>query len=94
MYHRTQFDVNAEHLEAALDRFAQFFVAPLISAEGVDREINAVVRLCCVLCGMEAAWSGRGYTLFSSSWSNGTGRTFSFWLHLLLTKALVMCFFP
>jgi len=31
-----------EHLEAALDRFAQFFIAPLISADGVDREINAV----------------------------------------------------
>jgi len=37
-----QFDVNAEHLDAALDRFAQFFIAPLISADGVEREINAV----------------------------------------------------
>mmetsp|Transcript_10931 Transcript_10931/g.29980 ORF Transcript_10931/g.29980 Transcript_10931/m.29980 type:complete len:1056 (-) Transcript_10931:352-3519(-) len=37
-----QFDINWEHLEPALDRFAQFFIAPLISADGVDREINAV----------------------------------------------------
>jgi len=36
------FDVNPEHLEPALDRFAQFFIAPLISADGVEREAQAV----------------------------------------------------
>ncbi len=36
------FDVAAEHLEPALDRFAQFFVAPLFNAEYVQREVNAV----------------------------------------------------
>jgi insulysin len=28
-----QFDVNADSLEPALDRFAQFFICPLISGE-------------------------------------------------------------
>ncbi|KIZ01680.1 insulysin [Monoraphidium neglectum] len=37
-----QFDVNADSLEPALDRFAQFFICPLISADGVEREIKAV----------------------------------------------------
>ena len=36
------FDVNSSDFEPALDRFAQFFVAPLISKDGVDREIKAV----------------------------------------------------
>ncbi|QDZ21486.1 insulinase-like metalloprotease [Chloropicon primus] len=36
------FDVNSGDFEAALDRFAQFFVAPLISKDGVGREIKAV----------------------------------------------------
>ena len=36
------FDVNAAHLEPALDRFAQFFVGPLISADGIAREVRAV----------------------------------------------------
>lgn len=36
------FDVNAAQLEQALDRFAQFFVAPLFNAEYVSREVNAV----------------------------------------------------
>lgn len=36
------FDVSAEHLEPALDRFAQFFVAPLFDAKYVDRERHAV----------------------------------------------------
>ncbi|GMH33522.1 hypothetical protein BSKO_01356 [Bryopsis sp. KO-2023] len=37
-----QFDVNHEHLESALDRFAQFFICPLISEDGTDREVKAV----------------------------------------------------
>lgn len=37
-----QFDVNWDALDPALDRFAQFFICPLISADGVDRELNAV----------------------------------------------------
>lgn len=36
------FDVSREHLDGALDRFAQFFVAPLFSAEYVQREMQAV----------------------------------------------------
>jgi insulysin len=36
------FDIDAAYLEPALDRFAQFFVAPLFTPEYVDRERNAV----------------------------------------------------
>tara|TARA_R110002049_G_scaffold25549_9_gene89570 strand:- start:5037 stop:7901 length:2865 start_codon:yes stop_codon:yes gene_type:complete len=36
------FDVNAEHLPEALDRFAQFFIAPRFDAGYVDREKQAV----------------------------------------------------
>ncbi|KAK9476376.1 Metalloenzyme, LuxS/M16 peptidase-like protein [Lipomyces japonicus] len=36
------FEVGHEFLEGALDRFAQFFIAPLFSADGKDREIRAV----------------------------------------------------
>lgn len=36
------FDINHSSLEAALDRFAQFFVSPLISADGIEREVQAV----------------------------------------------------
>ncbi|MBB3045807.1 secreted Zn-dependent insulinase-like peptidase [Litorivivens lipolytica] len=36
------FDIGAAHLDEALDRFAQFFSAPLFNAEFVGREVNAV----------------------------------------------------
>ncbi len=36
------FDVRAEALAPALDRFAQFFIAPLFNAAYVQREVNAV----------------------------------------------------
>ncbi|KAJ3687007.1 hypothetical protein LUZ61_016171 [Rhynchospora tenuis] len=36
------FDVNIDNFNEALDRFAQFFVKPLMSADAVNREINAV----------------------------------------------------
>lgn len=36
------FDINAPHLPEALDRFAQFFIAPRFDAQYVDREKNAV----------------------------------------------------
>ena len=36
------FDIKAEKLEPAMDRFAQFFIAPLFKAEYVDREKHAV----------------------------------------------------
>ena len=36
------FDVNAPYLPEALDRFAQFFIAPRFDAQYVDREKNAV----------------------------------------------------
>lgn len=35
-------DVACDHLEGALDRFAQFFVAPLLKEDSVDRERQAV----------------------------------------------------
>eukprot|EP01048_Picozoa_sp_COSAG05_P004387 COSAG05_NODE_233_length_13251_cov_30.223920_4_plen_875_part_00 len=36
------FDVKQEHFGGALDRFAQFFVAPLFTREATDRELNAI----------------------------------------------------
>ena len=36
------FQVDSNHLFPALDRFAQFFIAPLFSESGTSREINAV----------------------------------------------------
>lgn len=36
------FSVNSNYLEEALDRYAQFFIAPLFNESSVDREINAV----------------------------------------------------
>ncbi len=39
---RFYFDVDADWLAGALDRFAQFFIAPLFNAEFVAREVRAV----------------------------------------------------
>lgn len=36
------FDIVPSQLEGALDRFAQFFIAPLFTESATDREINAV----------------------------------------------------
>lgn len=36
------FDIDNDQLDPALDRFAQFFIAPLFSTEYVERERNAV----------------------------------------------------
>ncbi len=36
------FQVQSDYLKMSLDRFAQFFIAPLLTASGVDREKNAV----------------------------------------------------
>ncbi|KAE8996936.1 Insulin-degrading enzyme [Phytophthora rubi] len=36
------FDVGAAHLHEALDRFAQFFIAPLFTPSATERELNAV----------------------------------------------------
>ena len=36
------FEVQSKHLWKALDKFAQFFVEPLISKNSLDREIKAV----------------------------------------------------
>ena len=38
------FDVNADFLQEALDRFAQFFIAPLFTASATARELNAIDR--------------------------------------------------
>jgi len=37
-----QFDINCESLPEALDRFAQFFISPTLSVDGVEREAKAV----------------------------------------------------
>ncbi|TYZ68896.1 hypothetical protein PybrP1_010965 [[Pythium] brassicae (nom. inval.)] len=42
MHTNYYFDVLAEHLEEALDRFAQFFVAPLFTPGATEREMHAV----------------------------------------------------
>lgn len=36
------FDIDANYLDGALDRFAQFFIAPLFDPSSTDRELNAV----------------------------------------------------
>ncbi|XP_014680687.1 PREDICTED: insulin-degrading enzyme-like [Priapulus caudatus] len=36
------FDVSPEHLRGAVDRFSQFFIAPLFNASATEREVNAV----------------------------------------------------
>lgn len=36
------FDVGAEHLHGALERFSHFFRTPLLSAGRLDREVEAV----------------------------------------------------
>jgi len=36
------FEINHQSFEGALDRFSQFFIAPLFTAEFTEREINAV----------------------------------------------------
>ncbi|KAH0884687.1 hypothetical protein HID58_060783 [Brassica napus] len=36
------FDINTDSFDEALDRFAQFFIKPLMSADATMREINAV----------------------------------------------------
>lgn len=36
------FEIGPEYLEGALDRFAQFFIAPLFDPSCTDREIRAV----------------------------------------------------
>eukprot|EP00850_Spirogloea_muscicola_P004518 SM000019S05062 [mRNA] locus=s19:764487:772283:+ [translate_table: standard] len=36
------FDVGYKHLEEALDRFAQFFICPLLSVDATSREMKAV----------------------------------------------------
>ena len=36
------FDVKKEHFHESLDKFAQFFIQPLMKQDSVDREIKAV----------------------------------------------------
>ena len=40
----TQFEVNADALGEALDRFAQFFISPTISEDGIEREVRGRTR--------------------------------------------------
>ena len=44
------FDCNSDSLAEALDRFSQFFISPLISEDGVEREVNAVDSECASHC--------------------------------------------
>ena len=37
-----QFDVHCDNLSGAIDRFSQFFIAPLFTESATDRELNAV----------------------------------------------------
>lgn len=41
-YTNYHFDCKPAALHGALDRFAQFFVAPLCKADALEREVNAV----------------------------------------------------
>lgn len=45
------FDIQRAHFEEALDKFANFFIAPLLSQDCVDRELEAVHsgRLACLV---------------------------------------------
>ncbi|BHF83073.1 Nrd1 complex RNA-binding subunit [Sparganum proliferum] len=36
------FEIQWQHFKASLDRFANFFIAPLLGQDGVDRELEAV----------------------------------------------------
>ncbi|KAK0408320.1 hypothetical protein QR680_003887 [Steinernema hermaphroditum] len=36
------FDIAADHFEGALDRFVQFFISPLFTESGTEREVKAV----------------------------------------------------
>lgn len=36
------FDIQPQYLEGALDRFAQFFISPLLKRDGVERELKSV----------------------------------------------------
>lgn len=42
MHTNYYFDVLSDHFEEALDRFAQFFIAPLFTASATEREMHAV----------------------------------------------------
>jgi len=42
IYTNYQFEVDKDALHGALDRFAQFFIAPLFTETATEREINAV----------------------------------------------------
>ena len=41
-YTNYHFDVKPEALRGALERFSQFFIAPLCKADALEREVNAV----------------------------------------------------
>jgi len=36
------FKVNSDYLEGSLDRFSQFFISPLFTQDGTDRELHAI----------------------------------------------------
>ena len=41
-YTNYRFDCSNEGFDGALDRFAQFFIAPLLNESSTEREMNAV----------------------------------------------------
>ncbi|CAM9115596.1 unnamed protein product [Discosporangium mesarthrocarpum] len=75
LYH---FEIMQQHLEKALDIFAQFFVSPLMLADSSDRELQSIesefrLNLNNDACRMEALWchtSKPGHPFSKFSWGN------------------------
>jgi Insulinase (Peptidase family M16) len=58
LYH---FDIMPAHLEAGLDRFAQFFIAPLMNEGSTARELNSIESEFCLSknsdsCRLQELW--------------------------------------
>ncbi|KAL4202082.1 hypothetical protein AMTRI_Chr02g261950 [Amborella trichopoda] len=63
-----QFDVNCDYFEEALDRFAQFFINPLMSPDAMMREIKAVDSVACIFLSLAFLYSENKNNLLSDSW--------------------------
>eukprot|EP00898_Chlorokybus_atmophyticus_P001398 jgi/Chlat1/2259/Chrsp17S08725 len=72
------FDVNHKFLKPALDRFAQFYVSPLLKLEAMDREVQAVDSEFsqalqsdfCRLQQMQCYFSPEGHPFRKFGWGN------------------------
>eukprot|EP00752_Nemacystus_decipiens_P004086 g3739.t1 len=75
LYH---FDVLPQHLEKALDIFAQFFVSPLMKADSSDRELESIESEFCLSknsdsCRLQELWchtSKRDHPYSKFCWGN------------------------